>query len=217
MSVFAPINNYYDPINYALTYYKNLLKGKSNSQALAAAEEATKKDSSAPYDVMLGGSLMKTAGVITGFVAGTIGVTAVSRSYARKKEKVSEPFIYVCTVTPNSGKVGQILIITFKGAFLNVYANGNYAEGFAITFGDLGNATLQTPTLDEKGNIISLPVTLTIPQNAKPGVRDISIKMGENVLATLKKAFTIKAKEEVRPPARKGYCDLNPEAPECKF
>jgi hypothetical protein len=385
MSVFAPVNNY-DPINYALTYYKNRLKGKSNPEALAAAEEeATKKDPSAAYDVMLGGSFMKTAGVIAGFVAGTIGIIVVSRSCARKKEKedlnitlkgteyltvlynylqdikgrrenynesydvctspivtkspeekrilkapidelmareiarvvlkrieegrspldytsltseqaekimnltgeqqekvmegavnylagkilekhtkgedeynslydllspeekeqydsycqakklkhlkytplftidlgvskeeikkaidfgienffkkeaeekvskplISEPSVYLWTITPNSGRVGQTLTITFKGVFLNVYANGNYVEGFAITFGDLGDAALQTPTLDEKGTVVSLPVTLTIPQNAKPGVRDISIKIGENILATIKDAFKV--------------------------
>jgi|GEM_PF-3213106 len=114
-----------------------------------------------------------------------------AQARAQLLREFEPPFVSVCSVTPNSGKAGQPLKVTLNGNFQNIYANNQYVEGFAITFGDLGDATLQTPNVDENGNITSLPVSLNIPPGTTPGARDILIKIGETVLATFKKAFKV--------------------------
>ncbi|MGB9613726.1 MAG: hypothetical protein ACPL4K_06110, partial [Candidatus Margulisiibacteriota bacterium] len=96
-----------------------------------------------------------------------------------------QPFVSICTVTPNKGKVGDKVTVNLSGAFSNIYQNNAYVNGLKILFDGIGEAALpQTPTVSNEGLITSLPVELTIPQTASPGPKDLVVKIGETILFT---------------------------------
>jgi hypothetical protein len=133
------------------------------------------------------------------------------------------PYVSVCNFSPNTGIAGNKYAIQFTGSMVGVMdsAATAYLPNFNIDFGQGVTATTPYPVPTAASGVVSQwQVEANIAASATPGRRDITFKLGDQVLATVP-GFTVGAARvantEPQQPAepaeprvrraRRGVCD----------